>query len=194
MKNNWIDIKETGQLYLEQILVAFEIPILFVCIDLSGRRYLCECADEESGQFVITSIDNTMLLQMLLNEVAMEYVFRNASPKLIITEYDFQNSKMKSREELAQNIPAEYLPEHGAFMEMESKEILKYIDLLKSQVNAITFGNNCEIDSYVTRDNFNFFEHIKTDDFITTKRIKSMILETKNEYFIFENNDSARAA
>lgn len=31
MQKEWINIKETGQLYLENILVSLNIPILFVC-------------------------------------------------------------------------------------------------------------------------------------------------------------------
>lgn len=33
MGKEWIKLKETGQLFLEKVLVSFNIPILFVCVD-----------------------------------------------------------------------------------------------------------------------------------------------------------------
>lgn len=53
MGKKWIKIKETGQLYLEKIIVSFDIPILFVCNDFENRKYLCLNVDEETGCTVI---------------------------------------------------------------------------------------------------------------------------------------------
>ena len=42
MEKKWLNLGETGQLYLEQILVTFDIPILFVCNGFENRKYLCQ--------------------------------------------------------------------------------------------------------------------------------------------------------
>ena len=43
MEKKWLNLGETGQLYLEQILVTFDIPILFVCNGFENRKYLNKC-------------------------------------------------------------------------------------------------------------------------------------------------------
>ena len=77
MGKEWIKTKETGQLYLEKIIVSFDIPILFVCNDFENRKYLCLNIDEETGTTVIAETDNRTLISMLNNQVTMENVFRN---------------------------------------------------------------------------------------------------------------------
>ena len=78
MGKEWIRIKEVGQLFLEKILVSFDIPILFVCVDYENRKYLCLNIDDESGKSVIVATDNKYLISMLTNKISMDSVFRNS--------------------------------------------------------------------------------------------------------------------
>ena len=64
MGKEWIKLKEIGQLYLEKILVAFDVPILFVCTDYAKRRYLCLNIDNETGETAIAEVSNKQLIQM----------------------------------------------------------------------------------------------------------------------------------
>ena len=72
MEKKWLNLGETGQLYLEQILVTFDIPILFVCNGFENRKYLCLNVYEEVGTTVIAETDNETLLAMLQNKLTME--------------------------------------------------------------------------------------------------------------------------
>ena len=78
MGKKWLNLVETGQLYLEQILVTFNIPILFVCHGFENRKYLCLNVDEEVETTVIAETDSETLLAMLQNKLTMETVFRNS--------------------------------------------------------------------------------------------------------------------
>ena len=53
MQKEWINIKETGQLYLEKILVSLNIPILFVCHNSKDKKYLCLNINDETGETII---------------------------------------------------------------------------------------------------------------------------------------------
>lgn len=75
MGREWIKIKETGQLFLEKILVSFDVPILFVCADYENRKYLCLNIDDETGESVIVATDNKRLIAMLKNEITMDPYF-----------------------------------------------------------------------------------------------------------------------
>ena len=79
----WINVEEIGQLYLEKILVTFDIPILFVCSNGKNKKYLCLNIDDEYGTTVIAEISEATLSAMQQNKIAMEAVYRQAIGKKI---------------------------------------------------------------------------------------------------------------
>lgn len=134
MGKEWIRLKETGQLYLEKILVSFDIPILFVCVNYEKRRYLCLNIDEETGKSVIVATDNKRMIAMLKNQVTMESVFRNSSEqKVIIAEYDFDGGKVISYSKDPETVSADMLPKKNEYFELTNKEIQDYITYLEKQ-------------------------------------------------------------
>lgn len=145
MGKEWITIKEIGQLYLEKILVSFDIPVLFVCKDFENRKYLCLNIDEESGKSVIAATNNKMLIDMLKDKISMESVFRNTiDNKIVIAEYDIENSKIVTQSEDADKISGDLLPAKGAFLELSNKEIEEYILFLSKQIISIALGKYSE--------------------------------------------------
>ena len=85
----WINVEEIGQLYLEKILVTFDIPILFVCSNGKNKKYLCLNIGDEDGTTVIAEISKATLSAMQQNKIPMEAVYRQAiGKKLIIAKYD----------------------------------------------------------------------------------------------------------
>ena len=79
----WINVEEIGQLYLEKILVTFDIPILFVCSNGKNKKYLCLNIGDEDGTTVIAEISKATLSAMQQNKIAMEAVYRQAIGKKI---------------------------------------------------------------------------------------------------------------
>ena len=61
MGKEWINTKETGQLYIEKILVTFDVPILFVCTDYENRKYLCLNADEDDKMAILLTMRTNIL-------------------------------------------------------------------------------------------------------------------------------------
>lgn len=134
MGKEWIKIKEIGQLFLEKILVSFDVPILFVCTDYENRRYLCLNLDDEDGKNIIAETNNKYLLDMLQNKISMDKIFRNSlNKKNIIVEYDYKNKKIISTAVDAEKISAEMLPKENEYFELSNKEIDDYIIFLEKQ-------------------------------------------------------------
>lgn len=145
MGKEWIKIKEIGQLYLEKVIVSFDIPVLFVCNDFENRKYLCLNVDEETGCTVIAETDNVTLISMLKNKVTMESVFRNSSEnKLIIAEYDYEKNEIVSNVLDAKKVDGNILPKKGAFLEIFNEVISKYISFLSKQLINVEVEAFCE--------------------------------------------------
>lgn len=149
MGKEWIKLKETGQLFLEKVLVSFNIPILFVCVDYEKNKYLCLNIDEETGESVIIATDNEHLLKMLKNEVTMESVFRDTNDqKVIVAKYDFEEQKIISHIENSKTISKDMLPKQNEYFEFTNEAIKEYISYLEKQIIKIqieTFSDKAMI-------------------------------------------------
>ena len=110
-------MEEIGHLYLEKILVTFDIPILFVCGNGKNKKYLCLNIGNEDGTTVIAEVGDITLLTMQQNKIAMEAVFRQAiGRKLIIAKYDKNSKKIISEVENSEMVAADFLPQKGKFL------------------------------------------------------------------------------
>ena len=135
MGKKWIKLKEIGQLYLEKVIVTFDIPLLFVCNDFQDRKYLCLNVDDEAGTTLIAETDNRTLIAMLRDKITMESVFRNAFyDRIIVVEYDVENEEIITKVEKASNISVDLLPEKDAYLELSNEVILEYISFLDKQM------------------------------------------------------------
>ena len=113
----WINVEEIGQLYLEKILVTFDIPILFECSNGKNKKYLCLNIGDEDGTTVIAEISKATLSAMQQNKIPMEAVYRQAiGKKLIIAKYDENSKKIISEVENSETVAANFLPQKGKFL------------------------------------------------------------------------------
>lgn len=163
MQKKWIELEEFGALAVEQVLVSFDVPILFVCKNQNGKRFLALCIDDEEGNYVIAEVTTSNLMGMLNNEITMEYVFRYAvNHTLYITEYDFNEKKFCVKHEDSFFVNEELLPEKGAYFELNNEKIQKYCWNLKenkvlykkeeSQYYEIILQNYKQLPFVITQD------------------------------------------
>lgn len=188
MGKKWIKIKETGQLYLEKIIVSFDIPILFVCNDFENRKYLCLNVDEETGCTVIAETDNRTLISMLKNQITMESVFRNSSEnKIIIAEYNCEKDEIVSIVQEAKKIDANLLPEKEAFLELSNEVISEYLLFLKKQLISVEVEDFCEKKTITVKQiKFNKYFSLNSENVIYHKNLK--LEDTKKVYTCDINN------
>lgn len=186
MGKEWIKTKETGQLYLEKVIVSFDIPILFVCNDFENRKYLCLNVADETCTTVIAETDNKMLLNMLQDKVTMEYVFRNAlNNRIMIAEYDNINKKIITKVENAKEISGDLLPEKEAFLELSNKTILEYISFLDKQLVRVGIEKFSDT-KIVTVRQVKFDEYFSSEnkEVVNCKNVKFTYKKMKSSYAV----------
>lgn len=124
-----------GNLEMEQVIVNYVYPLLSVLKDSTGNRYLCMCFDtREAQQWLVTPISIASLVSLLKNESTLASPFEDPYSKKILAVMDYQ-----TREEMfqlldADEIPKEYLPADGEYLDSESGEWDEYIKELKTVV------------------------------------------------------------
>ena len=131
-RTKWCVTQELGTLYVEEVLVIFDVPELFVCIDEHENRYLVLFIENERGDYLLSEIGKASLAQMLAGEIPMNEAFRTA-PNGKVYYLSF------IRDELAdaapcdcEEIPDADLPEEGAFFTLKNKKIKAYYSYLLS--------------------------------------------------------------
>lgn len=126
-----MEAKNIGLLNYEKILVRFDIPLLFTCLDADNNRYIVVCADEEDGIYVVGKTDPDSLIKMLKNEITMYDFFRQREQVFLIS-FDFANKEYVWQQSAQANISDDMLPDQGAFLDLNNEKIRKYIDELQN--------------------------------------------------------------
>ena len=126
-----MEAKNIGLLNYAKILVRFDIPLLFTCLDADNNRYIVVCADEEDGIYVVGKTDPDSLIKMLKNEITMYDFFRQREQVFLIS-FDFANKEYVWQQSAQANISDDMLPDQGAFLDLNNEKIRKYIDELQN--------------------------------------------------------------
>ena len=88
-QNEWIYLDAIGSLYQEAVLVYFDVPELFVCIDDRGQRYLTLCLSPEDGRYLISPISLRYLYALLNQKCKIKECFlRSIDEACYLTSYD----------------------------------------------------------------------------------------------------------
>lgn len=135
----WETLEGLGLLSVEIELVVANEPLLFVCMDESGRnRYLVMTYDSLEEEYVLTKISPTVLIHMLNNQITMEQAFRSGSA--IYATVGRMNGQLLCRKYDPSRFSPEKLPEAGAFFNIHSNYILRYLHRLQSDQIPIAFS------------------------------------------------------
>lgn len=162
MSKKWINLKEIGMLFIEIVLIQFDIPLLFVCNDSIGNRYLVLCVDEEYGEYIAILAGVDLLINMLTNKISMDMAFKQSKDKNVIyISYDFTNKCFVMKKGKSKEIPENYLPDAGACFEISNDKITKYIENIKIYSISI----NQEINIYYSKFKFEKVVQLTVDSF-----------------------------
>ncbi len=148
----WIEIKGFGVLYIEIVLVTFDIPLLFTCFDEFKNRYLVLCVDEEIGQYLLVKSNSSSLLKMLNNEVPMEQTFKDMSNgRFMLVNYNSSEKKFEFDYLNIEQTSKDMLPDEGAFFELSNQKIKDYITKLEKEETKNVFC--CTVESHYINTN-----------------------------------------
>lgn len=74
----WDTIEGIGDLFVENVLVYGNEPVLFVCVDDDQKKYLFMAYNSYESRYVFVKIDEEALSDMLQGRHSIEQTFRNA--------------------------------------------------------------------------------------------------------------------
>lgn len=160
-KEKWNYIPRIGNLYIEELLVVANDPLLFVCVDDNYDRYLVMTYDFLDSEFVISKIKPGVLCRMLKNEIPMDESFKS-SQNIIYTE--MKNNRLSAHMYSVDDFPVDKLPQKGAFFELKFDYIDRYVSLLEKcpqQVQEYVFFHSEVAETrvkYEMNDNENAYE------------------------------------
>lgn len=128
----WITTKAFGQLNIEEILVTFDIPLLFVCKDDHDERYLGLCINEEAEEesYLIGKISISSLINMLSNKITMYDIFLADGQKMIVK---MSNKQLTEQEIKTNELSDDMLPDKGTYYEIWNSKIENYVQKLKKE-------------------------------------------------------------
>lgn len=115
--SEWYHVDCLGDLKETEVLVYGNSPVLSVCTDQKGTKYLVETIDEFEGEFVIAKISDLDIEKMKNNEITMYETFRNSDEILATTFGD--NFTLRSIRYTGAEIPDELLPKRRAYLKVE---------------------------------------------------------------------------
>lgn len=131
-----------GELTVEHLFYLLDnMPILFVCTDRDGNRYLCSCFQMDEG-WVIGRVDDSALIDLIDDEITIRKVFEERCQATWVVSWDGEKFRV------AQNAPKDVLPVKGALLGLAYEKSGKYKERLKEYVRDIkskVFIKTCQV-------------------------------------------------
>lgn len=123
----WVVVPELGQLYIEKILVTFDVPELFVCRNGKKRRYLAVYEDDGDYQYLLAEINCTLLHRMLQQQLSIDQVFlRSLHGRAYRLKSDRGERALRAEIVNTRDLRPQELPDEGTLFSLHSREIDAY--------------------------------------------------------------------
>lgn len=130
----WLNIPPIGDLFIEQILITFDVPELFVCKDGNGDRFLVLYEDNENYQYLLVEVDCYSLLELLQRHVSIDWVFRNSiNGNAYRLVYDKEKDALRLEPIEARLLSQEELPDKGTYLAFQGTSVYKYRDKIEKE-------------------------------------------------------------
>ncbi len=126
------------ELYIEQILVELDYPILYTCVNKYNCRYLVLCIDGDDLEYLVVNVSNDSLIKMLNKEIPMREVFLESTEAYLISPSE-DYTKDTIKEVKTTELNDDYLPVENALFEIESDSLNQYVDKIKEEDIFVTF-------------------------------------------------------
>lgn len=111
-------------LYMDLILVECRQPILFTCIDEKSHMYLVTCfrADSQERDWLIAETEPERIISLLSNELTIRDAFPAGDCAVYWVTKARDMERLSVRKCRADEIPGEFFPTPGMFMDADEGE------------------------------------------------------------------------
>lgn len=125
-------------LYLDEIFVEFEIPLLFTCFDDLDNLYLALCTDSDDLNYLVAETKPEIIIEMLNSDTYLRKPFEVAEKIWMV-----HSGKTIEEDEVChikyEEISEDDLPQANAYYEYMDDEIKEYISKLEKKIGIQIF-------------------------------------------------------
>lgn len=142
-------IPEFGKISLDTVLFESRYPVLFTCKDTEDiYMFICCLVNEEVARWIGTKTDYSTLIDLLENKITIRDAYLGITKDKILIEYDGKNAKYRMVS--AEEIPDEWLPTYGEYMDAEVGEFEEELFAFKSRNKMFEFQIQPQISRFLS--------------------------------------------
>lgn len=188
MNNQVHFILNGNKLFLEQILVELDVPLLYICADEIERKYVVLCIDSDIPEYIVTSSTYDNILKMLNNEIPMREIFQ-LNEEIWKVQTGKTLNKDISKVVKSCLLSDLELPEKGAYFELTNEEISQYKETLKKKNHKYDFSYVYNSSDIVYKDitiskKIDIMNHV----FKNIKYDSSVMFDNTTDMFLLKNS------
>ena len=126
-------------LFLDEVLVEFNIPIFFICQDDDSQKYAVLCVDSDELVYIIGKVDIKDILLMLSSETTLRAFFQAITEKWrVYTGEEYCGDEVNRISAFRED----ELPTEGAYFELSNSKIERYIKKLNEERGLLQYNRN----------------------------------------------------
>lgn len=181
MNNDVCFIINSKNLYVDEYLVEFNIPIFFICKDDNNNRYAVICENTSELEYLICQVSINSLYKMLKNELSLYDFIYKSIEKWILKSGDTLESDLV---ETVQELQFDYYPKKNEYLDLNSDKICNYIKRIENELDYNSQDENSSEENYSIELSRMFLETIAS--------FTTVVNESNNRYKISRNSVKQR--
>lgn len=122
-----------GDLHIDYVLVDYVYHLLFTLKNSNGQYFICTCFDTRGAQqWLLAPVSVNTLLNLLQNQVPIKAAFLKTDT-IVHAKLDYETRKEIFRTMSPVDVPTEWFPSAGEYLNPDPGEHDDYIEILTSE-------------------------------------------------------------
>jgi hypothetical protein len=127
-ENLFLDLQQYGgSLFIEDVIIYYDKPLLFTCVNALKSRFLVNCIDESDTdiEWLITKISNKRLINAYKKKISLYEIFKNTeSQKVLLLKQQInscRDSIVAIHELPCSSLTIDQVPTSDSYIESENE-------------------------------------------------------------------------
>lgn len=122
-----------GDLHMDYVLVDYVYHLLFTLKNDNGQYFICTCFDTRGAQqWLLAPVSVNALLNLLQNQVPIKAAFLKTDT-IVHAKLNYETREEIFRTMSPMDVPTEWLPSAGEYLNPDPGEYDDYIEILTSE-------------------------------------------------------------
>ncbi|MGP1594307.1 MAG: DUF6575 domain-containing protein [Treponema sp.] len=134
MKNYFIEMKESGKLYIDRIFFESYYPVLFSCKNKLDEHFMCVCCQNngDGQKWLLGKVDVHTIIKMLKNEITVRDLFlKHTSSKVSINTINGEFHQHYNNDDWSND--SIYLPKADSYLDPDEGEFDEDIEYYRQE-------------------------------------------------------------